>query len=121
MPIPSQRLRRAGTCLAAALALHAPLAGAGMLPAEAAIAASPSPADQDRAKVRAFLERSTVQERLVALGVTGLDAPARVDAMTEQEVHALAGRIDALPAGGALSDRDIILILLVTLLLVVVL
>ena len=117
----SQLPRRAGICLAAALALHAPLAGAGMLPAEAAVAASPSPVDHERAKVRAFLERTSVQERLVTLGVSGLDAAGRVDAMTEQEVHALAERIDALPAGGALSDRDIILSLLVTLLLIVVL
>ena len=51
----------------------------------------------------------------------GLNATARVDAMTHEEVHALAQRIDAMPAGGALSDRDIIFILLISLLLVVVL
>ena len=51
----------------------------------------------------------------------GLNASARVDAMSHEEVHALAERIDAMPAGGALSDRDIILILLVALLVVVVL
>src|SRR5689334_15681180 len=101
MPAMSPFARRTIACAAAALALQAPLAHAGMLPAEAA---APSASEQDRAKVRDFLERGAVQDRLQEQGVAATDARARVDAMSEQEVHALAGRIDSLPAGGALSD-----------------
>ncbi len=68
-----------------------------------------------------FLEGAALKDRLRAMGVDGLNAGSRVDAMTQDEVHALAQRIDSLPAGGAFSDRDIILILLIALLVVVVL
>lgn len=77
--------------------------------------------DRDRSKVREFVERATVKERLTALGVGGLTAQARVDALTPEEVHAMVQRIDAMAAGGALSTNDWILILLVAILLVIAL
>lgn len=77
--------------------------------------------DRDRAKVREFMDRSNVKERLQALGVGGLTAQARVDALTPEEVHAMAQRIDTMAAGGALSQQDWMLILLVAILLVVAL
>jgi hypothetical protein len=43
-------------------------------------------------------------------------AQQRVDALTDAEVMHLAGKIDSLPAGGALSNQDLILILLVAIL-----
>ena len=107
----------------AALLLHGP-AHAGMVGAEAVHAAEATEqtatrAELDRAKVRHFLESASLKEKLKTLGVDGLNASARVDALTEEEVHAMAQRIDAMPAGGALSDREIILILLVALLIIV--
>ncbi|TFZ07934.1 PA2779 family protein [Ramlibacter humi] len=117
-------IRCACWSLAAALALQAAPARAAMIGAEAAAAATenaPTPAGQEREKVRRFLESTALQERLRSLGVDGLNAAARVDAMSQDEVHALAERIDALPAGGALSDRDWILVLLVALLVIVAL
>ena len=77
--------------------------------------------EADRAKVREFFDRANVMERLTALGVTGLSAQSRVDALTPAEVHAMAQRIEGMPAGGALSQSDWILILLVAILLVVAL
>jgi hypothetical protein len=77
--------------------------------------------ERDRAKVREFVERANVKERLQALGVNGLNAGSRVDAMTPEEVHAMAQRIDGMPAGAALSQNDWILILLVAVLLIVAL
>lgn len=108
--------------LAAALALQMPLAQAELIGPEAAMPAQPATQEQlDRAKVQQFLESAALQDRLRALGVDGLHAASRVDAMTPQEVHALAQRIDSAPAGGAFSDREIILVLLVALLIAVVL
>lgn len=80
-----------------------------------------SQAEQDRAKVQDFLARANVKERLQAMGVSGLVAGERVASLTEQEVHALAQRIDAMPAGGALSNSDLILILLIAILVALVL
>lgn len=127
-PITRLARRSAPLLLSALLLAQAPLARAELLDADAAraeqAAQAGAPASQeelDRAKVKNYLATTELKERLVTLGVDGLNAQARVDAMTPQEVHALAQRIDNLPAGGALSDRDIILVLLVTLLLVVLL
>lgn len=120
----SKTIRSACWSLAAVLALQAAPARAAMIGADAAAtesAPAPLQAEQERAKVRQFLESTALQEKLKALGVDGLNAGARVDAMTQDEVHALAERIDTLPAGGALSDRDWIIVLLVALLLVVAL
>lgn len=118
----SRLLRHFCWGLAAVMALQAPIARAELLGPEAVFTTGGQSREElDRAKVRHFLESNNLQERLRTLGVDGLNASARVNAMTQEEVHALAQRIDSMPAGGALADRDIILILLVTLLLVVVL
>ena len=107
---------------AAAFALNAPAAHAEMLGPERALEApGTGQADQDRAKVRQLLERTDVSERLKALGVDASNAHERVDAMSDEEVHALAQRIDSMPAGGNLSQNDIILILLVAILIIVAL
>ena len=79
-----------------------------------------SQAEQDRAKVQSFVDRANVKERLQAMGVSGLVAKDRVAALTEEEVHALAQRIDGMPAGGALSNNDLILILLIAILVALV-
>lgn len=118
----SQLARHFFCCLVAALTLQASMAHAGLIGPEAVVAAQP-PASQvevEREKVRNFLESAALKDKLKAFGVDALSANHRVDALTEAEVHALSQRIDSLPAGGALSDRDVILILLVALLLVVI-
>jgi hypothetical protein len=53
------------------------------------------------------------------MGVSGLVAKDRVASLTEAEVHALAQRIDAMPAGGALSANDLLIVLLIALLVAV--
>lgn len=79
-----------------------------------------SQAEQDRARVQSFLDRANVKERLQAMGVSGVVAKDRVGALSDQEVHALAQRIDSMPAGGRLSNSDLIIILLVAILVVLV-
>jgi hypothetical protein len=104
--------------LAAAMIAQGSLVHAEMIGPEAALAQSQ--AEQDRTKVQNFVDRATVKERLQAMGVSGLVAKDRVAAMTEEEVHALAQRIDGMPAGGALSNNDLILILLIAILVALV-
>jgi len=83
--------------------------------------ATHSQSEQDRAKVQSFVERATVKEKLEAMGVEGLLAKDRVAALSEQEVHALAERIDAMPAGGTLSQMDMVVILLIAILVAIAL
>ncbi|HEY5899313.1 MAG TPA: PA2779 family protein [Burkholderiales bacterium] len=45
-------------------------------------------------------ERAEVAQKLVALGVDAVDASARVEALTDDEVARLVEGIDTLPAGG---------------------
>ena len=104
--------------VATAMIAQASIVRAEMIGAEAAISAR-SQAEQDRAKVQGFVDRATVKERLQAMGVSGLNASDRVAGMTEAEVHALAQRIDAMPAGGALSANDLLIVLLIALLVAV--
>ncbi|MCC4117748.1 PA2779 family protein [Aromatoleum toluclasticum] len=78
-------------------------------------------ADADRAKVQRFLEQATVKERLQAMGVDGIAAADRVAALDQQEIHALAQRIDSMPAGGNITTMEWILIVLIAILVVVAL
>ena len=118
---PSRNRTVAGV-LAVALAAPLPPAAAGMIGAEDLQAVeSASQAERDRAKVESFMERATVRERLQAMGVSGVASAARVASLSDAEVHALAQRIDTLPAGGELSNQDLIIILLVAILVVLVL
>ncbi|MGA9665826.1 MAG: PA2779 family protein [Gallionella sp.] len=82
--------------------------------------AAPNQTDVEKAKVQAFMDRADVKVRLQALGVNELSAKDRVAAMTDQEVHAMAQKIDSMPAGGALSDRDWILILVIVIVLLII-
>ncbi len=74
----------------------------------------------DREKVQAFMEREGVEDRLKSLGVAPELARKRVDAMTDEEIRVVAGRIDTLPAGGALGQNDWILIILLIVLLILI-
>lgn len=122
MKTPSRPTSRAiAVALAMAFSAQVPLAQAEIVDTEALAAAAPSQAELDRAKVQAFMDRANVKERMQAMGVSGLVARDRIASLNEAEVHALAERIDTMPAGGALSNTDLILILLVAILLVVAL
>ena len=73
-----------------------------------------------RERVQAFLDREGVEDRLKALGVAPELARKRVNAMTDEEVLVVAGRIDTLPAGGALDKTDWVIILLIVLLVIII-
>ena len=84
-------------------------------------ATPPAQAGTERERVKALLARPEVAKALQKLGVKAEDAAARVDAMTNEEVTQLAGRIDALVAGGALTNDQLIVILLLVIILVLLL
>jgi hypothetical protein len=75
----------------------------------------------DRERVQEFLQRDGVEDRLKQLGVAPEEARRRVDAMTPEEIQVVAGKMDTLAAGGALSTTDwiIILLLFIVILLIV--
>jgi hypothetical protein len=71
---------------------------AAMISTEQAVAATT--AQQNREKVAAALHRPDVAAELERMGVAKSEAEARVAALSDAEVAALAGRVDSLPAGG---------------------
>ncbi|HYA77022.1 MAG TPA: PA2779 family protein [Burkholderiaceae bacterium] len=79
--------------------------------------------DAERAQVQAFLDRASAAGKLQALGVNGVDAQTRVSALSDTEVHALAEKIDSLPAGGdigSFTNEQIIIIVLLLILVAVI-
>ena len=97
--------------IALTLVLAVPQAYAGMIGVE----------DAERDRVKSMLERPELAAQLEKMGVNAVDARARVDAMTPEEVTQLAGRLDQLAAGGALSNQDLLLIIILLLVLVILL
>ncbi len=61
--------------------------------------ASATAAQTDRTTVFNIMNRSEVASQLQALGLDPKSAQDRVAAMTDQEVHSLAGKLTSLPAG----------------------
>ena len=76
--------------------------GLGMpLPASAGIVTTDQIyASAERDRVRDFMLREDVRAQMQSLGVDADSVHERVDAMTDEEVSKLAGRIDQAPAGG---------------------
>ena len=78
------------------------------------------PQQADRERVHEFLNREGVEDRLKQLGVSPAEARKRVDAMTPEEIQVVAGKIDTLAAGGALSTTDWIIILLIVVIVLII-
>ena len=72
---------------------------AGMIGTDQAIASAQDLANRD--KVRDFISRGDVIKKFEALGVTAANAQERVNAMTQEEINRVAGKIDSLPAGAS--------------------
>jgi len=81
-----------------ALSVHLPVANAAVIGTEAVVAAQQ--AEIDRAHVQDLLGRAEVKDRLLSAGVDPNQVSARVDALSDSDVHQLAAKIDQLPAGG---------------------
>ena len=72
-----------------------------------------------RAKVHAFMERRDVEDILIARGLDPLEARARLNSLTDDEVQAVAAKIDELPAGGSVLGALIVVILVAVLVLLI--
>lgn len=99
----------AGLLLALTLALPQSPAYAGLIPTEGS----------ERDRVMALIERPELAQQLEKMGIPQNEAKARVAAMSEAELASLAGKLDALPAGGALSNQDLLFIVIIILLIVI--
>ena len=75
----------------------------------------------ERERIRSVVDREGVEQRMKALGVAPETARERVDALTDAEILTIAGKLDTLPAGGALDKTDWLLVLLLVILLLVAL
>ncbi|KPL28435.1 MAG: hypothetical protein AMJ72_03385 [Acidithiobacillales bacterium SM1_46] len=81
------------------LSLHVPMAHAALVGTETITTSAQ--ARQDRDRIGALLARDEVKAQFVAYGVQPEVVQARVDSLTDQEIHSLAGKLDELPAGGS--------------------
>jgi hypothetical protein len=82
----------------AALMIWTPyqIAQAGMIGTEQVVQQS---TQLERGNVAAFMSRSEVASQLQAFGIDQKTAQDRVASLSDEEVRALSGKIDSLPAG----------------------
>lgn len=109
-------LRRTLGAGAASLALFSGPAHAELVTTDQIV--TQEQAQLDRERVKSLMGRAEVAQQLQVFGVPPAEAQARVDAMTNEEIRTIAGKLDALPAGGVLGHTELIIILLVVLLVV---
>lgn len=86
------------SCSLMAVPMHA---SAQIVPTDALVQpVSTGNVADSRARVNAFFARSDVRQAMMNEGVDAASAQARVDAMSDDEIRALDGRIAKAPAGG---------------------
>ena len=86
------------------------MAQAGMIGTEQTASAA---SQTDRAGLLSMLGRADVSRQLQAFGIDPKQAQERVQAMSDQEITALAQRIDSLPAGGISDGGAVLLVILI--------
>jgi len=108
--------------LSTVLAIGVFCIGAYASPAGARMIGTGETAQQtERERVKALVARPEVARKLEQQGVLPKDAAARVDALTDAEIAALASRIDALPAGGFDTQEWLLVIIAILLALILIL
>ena len=73
---------------------------------------------QDLATLQRALENKLVQERLKALGYSDEEIKARLDQLSDQDLHNFATQIDTLTAGG--DGLGLVIAILVIIILVII-
>jgi hypothetical protein len=103
--------------IASVLSLVLPLQStyAGMV--ETGKVAASAQSQSERERIRAFLDRADVRKELQAQGVDTNAAKARVAALTDEEVHKVAGNLDKMPAGGDGGVLEVLLTVFIILLI----
>lgn len=74
----------------------------------------------DRVKVQKTLESSVIKQRLLDYGLTPDETAARIDKLSDEQLHQLASNLDAVQAGGD-GLGDVIVILLIVVIVIVIL
>jgi hypothetical protein len=74
---------------------------------------------ETRKMLNQFLARQDVQDALITRGIDPMEAKARIDSLSDDEVVSIAGKIDQLPAGGGFIEVLLIVALIVFIVLVV--
>ncbi len=72
----------------------------------------------DLAKIQKALESKALQQRLMDYGLSPANALAKINGLSDEQIHQLAANIDAFQAGG-MSDSNFIIILLLIILIVI--
>jgi hypothetical protein len=85
------------------LGLPVPPAHAEMISTTQAAAASQPGKTSARERVGALFDRTDVRAALERRGVSAAEARKRIDALSDDEIERLAGKLDSLPAGGDLE------------------
>ena len=101
------------TSLTLALSLIASHANAGMIETPAA--------SSEREQVKELVSRPELAQQLKQMGIAPEEIQGRIDAMTDEEVRSLAGRLNAVPAGGDITTQEWLLIIIVILLVIIIL
>ena len=72
-----------------------------------------------RDHLQQFLARQDVQKALIAQGIDPVEARARIDSLSDDEVIRIAEQIDQLPAGGGFLEFLLVIILVGFIVLVI--
>lgn len=95
------------------LSFYTPLAQATLV-GTAAVLGTPSPSATERAHVLSMLNRQAVMTQLQARGVDAAQVQARVNVLSDAEIHTLAVQLDKAPAGaGGLEFVLLVFIVLI--------
>lgn len=106
--------------MAAAPAARAELIGTQQL-TQSLPAQTTSALAKDRETLDNFMARTDVRAKLEQMGLSQEVTQQRLAALSDAEVAQLAGKINSMPAAGALGFQDMVLILLVAILVVLAL
>jgi hypothetical protein len=103
--------------IASVLSLVLPLQStyAGMVGTDKVAASAQSQTDRER--INTFLDRADVRKELQSQGVDASGAKARAAALTDEEVHKIAGNLDNMPAGGDGGVLEVLLTVFIILLI----
>ncbi len=75
----------------------------------------------DMASIQKTLESTVIKQRLMDYGLSSEEAMARINKLSDEQVHQFASRLDALQAGADDGVDALVFLLLVILLVVVIL
>ncbi len=89
-------------------------------PAQGAAALANEGRTADLGRIQAALESRIVQQKLVDYGLSAEDALAKVNMLTDEQIHELAAHTDSVQAGGDGADVFFGLILIALLVVVLV-